>query len=169
MIQNIIQTFSELPETATTIILLLLLVTVLAVAYKTMAIVMQTIIISILSAVFYLALWYLEIMPFSLRNLLLFTFLGAALYIGFTLLQTGYKIAKTTITIPIEIITLFYKILAKIEHGIVRTVKKITGEEKKTKKKSNKQKKDKDNSDDDNTKEVVIDKVNKDNDKKDND
>lgn len=153
MIDTITQLTTTLPEELTTILLLLLIAIVFVIAYKTLAIVTQTLIISALSAGFYLTLWYLEFMPFSIQNTLLFAFLGAALYLGFTLLQTAYSILKTTIKIPVGIVETFYKITRKITN----TLKGLLSS-KKTKTKTKKKEKDEQ---DDNTKEVVIDKVNR--------
>lgn len=165
MINTIIETFTALPETASTALILILLITVFAIAYKTLSLVIQTTIITALSAVFYLALWYLDYMPFSFRNLLLFAFLGAAIYITLKTMQTLYTITKTTIKIPVEIIEAAYHTLEFAKNTIQKIIpNKTTKKDKTSKKGKNKKQNDSDGS----HKEVVLDKL-KDQEQKDQD
>lgn len=161
MINTIIETFTALPETAGTLLLLTLLITVFVIAYKTLTLFIQTAIISLLSALFYLTLWYIDYMAFSLRNLLLFTFLGAAIYLGLKILQTTYTIAKTTIKIPVEIIETFYKTLKFAKNTIQKIIPDRKQKNKRENQKTEKSKKSKkkEDPDDESHKEVVLDKL----------
>ena len=153
MINTIIETFTSLPETASTALILILLVTVFAIAYKTLALVIQTTIITALSAAFYITLWYLDYMPFSFRNLLLFAFLGAAIYITLKVLETAYTLTKTTIKVPVEIIEAVYHTLEFAKNTIQKIIPN-KDEQKNTNNRENNQ-----SQNNESHKEVVLDKL----------
>ncbi len=87
-----------------TLILLILIVGAFIVAFKIMAMVFQTILVSVLSAGFYLTLVYLLNYPLRPDLVLLFAFLGATLYMGYSFLSSAYWIAAKAIQVPYHIL-----------------------------------------------------------------
>jgi len=159
MIQEALQ---SLPQGASSVILIGLLIAVLVIAYKIMEMVFETVTVAALSGAFYAGLTYLfsggSFTGFQVDELLLFAFLGATLYMVYSFIMSLYNAGTTLVEIPIQ--------MAKI---ILYPFKKLWGYHKKeksrkreTEKEKSKQKEQKDQ--EQSTKEVVLDKV-KDNDK----
>ena len=93
--------------TGISILLILALVLAFIVAFKIMEMVFETVIITVLSGVFYLSLRYLQGGAISINDLLMFSFLGASLYMLYSFLESLYSLGTTIIPIP-------YKIVKKI-------------------------------------------------------
>lgn len=152
---TILQTVQSMPQGVTSFILVGLLIAVLVIAYKLMEMVFETLTVAGLSGAFYAGLTYLfspEMQGFEVNELLLFIFLGAALYIGYSFIMSVYSATSTLIEIPIEM----FKIL-------IYPFKKLWGRHKKKsekRKKKNQEKKEK-GEQDQSTKEVVLDNVKK--------
>lgn len=87
-----------------TFLLVMLLILAFVVAFKIMKMVLQTVIVAFLSAVFYVALVFLLDFSFVLNNVLLFAFLGAAFYMLYSTLASAYKIGYTAISIPYRLL-----------------------------------------------------------------
>lgn len=87
-----------------TFLLVILLILAFVVAFKIMKMVLQTVIVAFLSAVFYVALVFLLDFSFAVNNILLFSFLGAAFYMLYSTLASAYKIGYTAISIPYRIL-----------------------------------------------------------------
>jgi len=98
MIQQLLQSGSEI-----SILLVLALVVVLVAAFKIMEMVFETVIVSVLSGGFYIALRYLQSGPISFNDVLLFSFLGASLYMIYSLLASLYKVGSTVLPIPYQV------------------------------------------------------------------
>jgi len=96
-----ITTISQLPSQVSTIALLILLIAAFVIAFKVMKMVFQTILVSVLSAVFYVALTVLFFngTP-TINNTLMFAFLGSTFYMVYSFLISAYGIASKFIAIP---------------------------------------------------------------------
>ncbi|MEF8880857.1 MAG: hypothetical protein V5A72_03440 [Candidatus Nanohaloarchaea archaeon] len=100
MIQQLLQ--SEI--TGVSILLVLAIVVALVVAFKIMEMVFETVLVTVLSGTFYLAMKYVQGGSVALNDLLLFSFLGATLYMLYTLLSSLYSIGKTVIPLPYKVV-----------------------------------------------------------------
>jgi hypothetical protein len=65
--------------------------------------VFETVVVSILSGAFYITLRYLQGGPLSINDALMFSFLGASLYMVYSLLSSLYKVGATVIPLPYNI------------------------------------------------------------------
>lgn len=139
-----------LPQGSTSFILVGLLIAVLLVAYKIMEMVFETLAVSGVSGVYYAGLTYLfgggNLSGLQVNELLLFVFLGATLYLFYSLMLSVYSATSTLIEIPIE--------MAKI---IVYPFKKLWGHHKKSRKEKKEKKQEK--YQEQSTKEVVLENV----------
>ena len=96
-----------------TAFLLLALVVLFVVAFKVMEMVMQTILVTALSGLFYFALsYFLTSVSFSLNSLLFFAFIGGTLYTAYNLLTKSYKLASVALKVPLKIIKLVKKMIS---------------------------------------------------------
>lgn len=95
---------SQLPPDVATAVLVVLLIAAFVVAFKIMKMVFQTILVSVLSGVFYLALVFFFNYQFSLNNLLMFSFLGSSLYMAYSFLASAYSVASRLLEIPHKLI-----------------------------------------------------------------
>lgn len=136
-----------------TLLLLGLLVVSFIVAFKIMNMIIETILASVLSGVFYIALAYFFSFPLSLSNVLLFTFLGASLYMGYSFLATTFTLAETAVSIPLKLLGILLLPFKKI-YGYLKKKRKLKELRKDTKENAEK--------DAENVKDVVLDKVKKD-------
>lgn len=140
-----------LPQGSTSFILVGLLIAVLLIAYKIMEKVFETLAVSGVSGAYYAGLTYLfgrgTFSGFQLNELLLFIFLGATLYLFYSLVLSVYSATSTLVEIPIE--------MAKI---LFYPFKKLWGYHKKSRKKKKREKK-QGQKQEQSTKEVVLDNV----------
>lgn len=97
---------AQMPEQVATAVLLGLLILAFVVAFKIMKMVMQTLLVSVLSGVFYVSLVILFNYPFSFNELLMFSFLGSSFYMLYTFLASAYGVATKLIGIPYKILVL---------------------------------------------------------------
>jgi len=142
----------SLPQGATSIILIGLLIAVLVIAYKIMEKVFETVTVAALSGAFYAGLTYLfsggSMTGFKIDELLLFAFLGATLYMVYSFAISLYRAGTTLAEIPI-----------KLAKALIYPFKKLWSHHQK-KARKNEQKKEKDQrQDEQSTKEVVLDNV----------
>jgi len=149
-----------LPQEATTLALLIGLVAVFYIAYKLMEMVFQTIAMSIVSGAFYTAFSFMFLggIP-GYINILMFSLLGSALYIAFTMLESAYTISKHLIKIPVTIIDAVLYPIKKLYSALKAEMEKSNDSEKKKKQKEQQQETEDENSEEKDAKEVVIDKV----------
>ncbi len=149
---------SQLPEPFVTVILIGLLILAFVVAFKILKMVMQTLLISVLSAGFYVALVFIGFFNgFEFNQLLFFSFLGSGLYLFYSVLASTYTVMSKVLAIPYKVI-----VMSLIPFKIVyRDIRDHLSKEKiKEKTKSVKADvKEEDNPSD--PKEVVLDKLNK--------
>lgn len=145
---------SQIPQQYSTVILLALIILAFIIAYKVMKMVFQTLLITVLSGGFYLALVYLFNFGLSLNHVLFYSFLGASLYMGFKFLASAYQIAEKLISLPYKIlrsaITFFRRAIGALKD------KADSGKIKRLKDRNTKQS---NKSSENKTKEVVLDKV----------
>lgn len=85
------------------ILLVLAIVVALVIAFKIMEMVFETVLVTALSGAFYMALRYIQGGSISINDLLLFSFLGATLYMLYSLLDTVYQVGATVIPMPYKI------------------------------------------------------------------
>lgn len=139
-----------LPQGSTSFILVGLLIAVLLIAYKIMEMVFETLAVAGVSGAYYAGLTYLfgggTFSGLQLDELLLFVFLGASLYLFYSLVLSVYSATSTLIEVPIE--------MAKI---IFYPFKKLWGHHKNSRKK--KKEKKQEEKQEQSTKEVVLDNV----------
>lgn len=144
------ETIQSLPQGATSIILITLLISILVIAYKVMEMVFETVTIAAFSGGFYAALTYIfsggSLTGFKIDELLLFAFLGAALYMLYSFILSVYSATSTLVEIPIQ--------MAKI---ILYPFKKLWSHHKKSKKEKKEKKQTEE--EEQSTKEVVLDKM----------
>jgi hypothetical protein len=132
------------------ILLLTAIVIALVLAFKIMEMVFETLIVTISSGIFYIILRYMQGGPISLNDLLLFSFLGATLYMIYTLLESAYSIGATLIPLP-------YKIAKTVSWPFRWTWNKYEEREKrKSYVNRDKEEKEETKSEDKTTKEVVL-------------
>ena len=152
MIQQILQQLN-----LTSILLVLALVAVFIIASKIMEIIFDTLLVSAISAGFYLALRTIQGGAVSINDLLLFTVLGAALYMTYSTIASLYKIGKKVIPIPIQITKTILKPIKYTAKKIRKQFKKrkdYSPKQKKQKKKSKEE--DDESAEDKTTKEVIL-------------
>ncbi len=122
-----IEQFLNLPTPVITAILLTGLIIAFVVAFKIMEMIFETVTIAILSGIFYTALTvFLGGAEFGFNDLLLFSLLGASLYMFYSFLATTIKTAETLLKVPLKLFLSVYrpvkriakKGLRKIKHGI---------------------------------------------------
>ncbi|MBC5792592.1 MAG: hypothetical protein H8Z69_00990 [Nanohaloarchaea archaeon] len=152
---EMIPLINQLPAQFQTAALVVLLVITFVVAFKIMTMVLETIIVSVLSGVFYIALGSVLGYSTSLNLMLFYAFLGATLYMGYSVLSSAYGIASTIIEIPYKALRLLFVPFRKL-YSHHKEKKKL---EKYRRDTNEKAENDKDS--DKNTKEVVLDKVTK--------
>ncbi|PSH00886.1 MAG: hypothetical protein BRC30_01180 [Nanohaloarchaea archaeon SW_7_46_7] len=101
------EAIQSLPQGATSIILIGLLIAALVIAYKIMEKVFETVTVAALSGAFYAGLTYLfsagSMTGFKIDELLLFTFLGATLYMVYSFVISLYRAGTTLAEIPIKL------------------------------------------------------------------
>jgi predicted membrane protein len=105
-----ISTISQLPSEVSTVVLLILLIAAFVIAFKVMKMVFQTILVSVLSGVFYVAITILfyDSMP-TINNTLMFAFLGSTFYMIYSFLVSAYGIASKVIAIPYHFLMIMVK------------------------------------------------------------
>jgi hypothetical protein len=91
------------------ILLILALVLVFVAAFKVMEMVFDTVVVSVLSGAFYVSLRYLQGGPVDLNDLLLFSFLGASLYMLYSFLSTLWSVGATVIPLPFKALEIILK------------------------------------------------------------
>ncbi len=96
-----ISTISQLPAEVSTVVLLILLITAFVIAFKVMKMVFQTILVSVLSALFYVALvlFFFNGTP-TINDTLMFAFLGSTFYMVYSFLISAYSITARLISVP---------------------------------------------------------------------
>lgn len=98
-----------------TVFILLGLVVLFVVAFKVLEMLMQTVLVTILSGAFYVALTYLiEAVTFSLDTMLFFALIGGTLYTAYSLLAKSYKIASLLLLIPLKILGIIKGIIRSL-------------------------------------------------------
>lgn len=86
------------------ILLIIALIVALVIAFKIMEMVFETVLVTVLSGVFYITLRYIQGGGISLNDLLLFSFLGASLYMLYSLLASLYSVGATIIPLPFKLV-----------------------------------------------------------------
>lgn len=120
-----IESILGLPEPVITGLILVLLVGALVVAFKVMEMIFQTVTIAVLSGAFYLGLTYFVAgVNFAFNDLLLFSFLGASLYMLYSVLATLISTTETVVKVPIAIIGGIYRPIRKILGKAYRKIKR---------------------------------------------
>ena len=99
MIQQLLQTADVV-----SILLVIALITALVVAFKVMEMIFDTALIAAISGAFYIGLRTIQGGQITVNDLLLFTFLGASVYMFYSLLASLYRVGTTVIPIPYHII-----------------------------------------------------------------
>jgi len=144
----------------TSILLIVTLIAAIVIAYKVMEMIFDTILISGISAAFYIGLRTLQGGNIALNDLLLFTVLGSAIYMIYSLLASIYKLGTTIIPIPIHIIQAGLKPVRYAGNKIKELADKKEGYAPKQnnaqKKKKQKQKEDQEDKKGKTTKEVIL-------------
>lgn len=88
------------------------LVILFVVAFKVIEMLMQTVLVTALSGLFYFALTYfVESVTFSLNSLLFFAFIGGTLYTAYSLLTKSYKVAGIIFYIPIKLLKILKRMI----------------------------------------------------------
>ena len=105
-----IATISQLPSEVSTVVLLVLLIAAFVVAFKVMKMVFQTMLVSVLSGVFYVVLSFMffDSMP-TINNTLMFALLGSTFYMAYSFLISAYSISAKVIAIPYHGLLLLFK------------------------------------------------------------
>lgn len=111
MLQELIGTASE----TNTVLLLAALVILFVVAFKLLEMVMQTVLVTALSGIFYFAFTYfVSSVSFSLNTMLFFAFTGGTLYTVYSLLTKSYKATKLLLYIPIKLLKMLKALLGTV-------------------------------------------------------
>jgi hypothetical protein len=129
----ILEALLGLPEELITGLLILSIVLAVVLAFKVMEMVFETVTIAALSGVFYTAMTFLFETPFAFNDLLLFSFLGASLYMLYGFLMTAFTTAETLVSIPVKIFMSIYrptrKYLGKGYRALKRKIERMNEEE----------------------------------------
>lgn len=128
------------------IFLVLAIIVALVIAFKIMEMVFETVLVTALSGAFYMALRYIQGGPISINDLLLFSFLGATLYMLYSLLETLYNVGSAVIPLPYNLTKTLLWPLQKIRSKYIEYQKK----------KSYTDRSEKEETEDKSTKEVVL-------------
>lgn len=160
----------EIASEPQTLLLFILLVLAFVVAFKLMEMVFETIMVSILSGIFYLGMVYLFGYSLTLDRVILFAFLGSAFYMAYSLMSSAYTLLSMVIGIPYALLKLLFSPFSSASKNPGKNVgKKLKKYSQKMENYSRKmkeleQKVDKKGSDEDerDVKEVVLGKVNED-------
>ena len=147
----ILETLLGLPEEVITGLLILSIILAVVLAFKVMEMVFETVTIAALSGVFYTAMTFLFETQFAFNDLLLFSFLGASLYMLYGFLMTAFSTAETIISIPVKVFMSIYrptrKYIGKGYRALKRKIKRMNETEVEEKNKG---------SGDKSTKEVIL-------------
>lgn len=81
------------PETVT---LVLLLIAVFVLAFAVLKMILETLVVGSISALFYVSMTYITEMSFSTQGALTYTVLGVVLYIGYSLLSSILELTNET-------------------------------------------------------------------------
>ncbi len=120
-----IEQLLNLPTPVITLLLLTGLIAAFIVASKVMQMIFETITLAILSGVFYTTLTFLlGGYSFDYNDLLLFSFLGASLYMLYSFLLATLRTAETAATVPLAIILSIYRPIKKNLKKILRKIKR---------------------------------------------
>ncbi len=96
---------SQMPEQAATFILLGLLVLAFVVAFKVLKMVMETVLITVISAGFYTAMVFAGLIQgFEFNQMLFFSFLGSGLYLFYSVLASTYTVLSKMIAVPYKLV-----------------------------------------------------------------
>lgn len=106
---SVLETILGLPEGVVTVALLVSIILTVVLAFKVMEMVFETVMIATLSGAFYVAMIYLFGGSFAFNDLLLFSFLGASLYMLYGFLVTAFTAAETVLKIPYKIFMAFFR------------------------------------------------------------
>lgn len=123
-----------IPQEYSTIILVLLLITTFVIAFKVMELVFETLMVSALSAAFYVGYTVLlggGLPQVVINDILLFAVLGAAFYMSYSFLSSAYGIARKVIHVPYVVLTSIYS-MSKKSYGFVSNKLKEAGKGKET-------------------------------------
>lgn len=145
MIEQII----SLPEPVLTVLILGLLVGTLVLAFKVMEMIFDTIVVAVLSATLYIGLTYFTGAAFQLNDLLLFSFLGASVYMLYSFLATIISTTESIIKVPVKIML---AIIHGLSSGLKKTYRRLKREVRSMREERIEENSDKDKS----TKEVVL-------------
>jgi len=121
---SLLETILGLPEGVVTGILLVSIILAVVLAFKVMEMVFETVTIAALSGAFYVAMIYLFGGQFAFNDLLLFSFLGASLYMLYGFLLTAFTAAETVLKIPYKIFMGVFRPLSRILKRGYRELKK---------------------------------------------
>ena len=121
---SFLETVLGLPEGVITGILLVSIILAVILAFKVMEMVFETVTIAALSGAFYTAMIYLFEGSFAFNDLLLFSFLGASLYMLYGFLLTAFTAAETILKVPYKIFMAFYRPGKKYSKKGYRVLKK---------------------------------------------
>lgn len=119
-----IEQLINLPEPLLTVLILGLLVGALVLAFKVMEMIFDTIVIAVLSATLYIGLTYFTGAPFRLNDLLLFSFLGASVYMLYSFLATVISTTESVLKVPMKFVGLTLRSLRSVLRNTYRRLKK---------------------------------------------
>lgn len=154
MINQILQQFD-----ISSIILVAALIAAFVIAFKVMEMIFDTMLIAGISAAFYIGLRVIQGGAISINDVLLFTFLGASVYMTYSFLASLYKIGAKVLPIPIHIIeavlTPFKMIWTKMEE-IKNNQKDYSPKKTRNQKKKEEKKNEEEDRKNQSTKEVIL-------------
>jgi hypothetical protein len=108
---SLIESLLGLPTPYSTLVMIAAAVIVFYIAFKVMKMILDTFIVGALSGGLYVTLTYITKSGFSIDNLLLFTVLGAGLYMVYSFLVKGFKTAEGILSVPYSILKKFFSVL----------------------------------------------------------
>jgi hypothetical protein len=120
-----IEQLINLPEPVLTVLILGLLVGTLVLAFKVMEMIFDTIVIAVLSATLYIGLTYATAAPFQLNDLLLFSFLGASVYMLYSFLATIISTTESVLKVPLKFLTVSF---GGLRSGLRKTYRRLKRE-----------------------------------------
>lgn len=127
-----IEQLINLPEPVLTVLLAGMLVGTLVLAFKVMEMIFDTIVIAVLSASLYIGLTYFTGAVFRLNDLLLYSFLGASVYMLFSFIATIISTTESVLKVPIKLITLtlggFISVLRKTYRRLKKEIRSMREE-----------------------------------------
>lgn len=111
-----------------TVALVLLLIGGFIIAFKVMEVVFEMVMVSLLSGLFYVALWWAFSYPLSLQRVLTFSALGTILYFAYGFIASVYRVSSELADVPVKAGQILFRRAREIEVDTQKLRDRFRGE-----------------------------------------